>query len=343
MSVQAPESAVHPGSIMGVMAGYWQTRILLAAVEHDVFTRLSGRTATSAELADDLGLVPVGTRDLLVGLSHLGFLDTADGGFRNSAVAERFLVQGRPEYLGGYLRFCQLELNPAWDGLATALRTGKPQNPAAVGGNPYDTLYQDSVATDGFLDSMDLLATPVGLALSRIDWSRYSSFVDVGGARGHFAYQVVSQNPHLRGAVFDLPPLEPTFRRYVDTLGGPASSIDFHGGDFFTDELPEADVLVLGHVLHNWGVEDRLRLLKKVYDAVRPGGAVFVYDPMAGSDKPPLNAVLAGLAMLVWSRGGHEYSVTELHGWLKEAGFRPETAEVADLQDDVLVIGYKDR
>jgi 8-O-methyltransferase len=70
---------------------------------------------------------------------------------------------------------------------------------------------------------------------------------------------------------------------------------------------------------------------------------VFVYDPMAGSDKPTLNAVLAGLAMLVWSRGGHEYSVAELHGWLKDAGFRPETVEIAGLQDDVLVIGHKDR
>lgn len=343
MAAQSTELSVNPGPIMGLMAGYWQVRMLLAAVEHGVFTELAGRSATSAELAGDLGLVPLGTNDLLVGLSHLGLLELRDGTFTNSAVADRFLVQGRAEYLGGYLRFCQQELNPAWDGLATALRTGQPQNRAAVEGNPYDTLYQDTDATDGFLDSMDLLSTPIALALSRFDWSRYKSFVDIGGARGGFAHQVVTGNPHLTGAVFDLPPLEPAFKRHMDKLGGAAPSIAFHGGDFFTDRLPEADVLVFGHVLHNWGVADRVRLLKNAYDAVRPGGAVFVYDPMAGGTEPSMHAVLAGLAMLVWSRGGAEYSVQELHGWLTEAGFRPETAEVAGLHDDVLVIGHKDR
>ncbi|WP_433260139.1 methyltransferase [Actinosynnema sp. CS-041913] len=348
MAAQTSEPAVHPesthpGPIMGLMAGYWQVKILLAAVEHDVFTALSGRSATSAELAADLGLVPRGANDLLVGLRHLGLLESADGGFANSAVADAFLVRGRPAYLGGYLRFCDQELNPAWDGLATALRTGQPQNHAAVEGNPYDTLYRDADATDGFLDSMDLLTTPIGLAMSRFDWSRYKSFVDVGGARGNFAHQVVSANPHLTGAVFDLPPLEPAFTRHMAGLGGVAPSITFHGGDFFTDRLPEADVLVFGHVLHNWGVEDRVRLLKNAYDSLRPGGAVFVYDPMAGGEQPSMHGVLAGLAMLVWSRGGHEYSVQELHGWLAQAGFRPETAEVADLHDDVLVVGHKDR
>lgn len=343
MAAQSPESSVSPGPIMGIMAGYWQVKILLAAVEHDVFTKLSGRSATSAELTDDLGLVPLGTNDLLVGLSHLGLLELENGKFTNSAVADTFLARGCAAYIGGYLRFCDQELNPAWDGLATALRTGKPHNRAAVEGNPYDTLYKDADATDGFLDSMDLLATPIGLAMSRFDWSGYTSFVDVGGARGNFAHQVVSANPHLTGGVFDLPPLESAFTGHMARLGGAASSITFHGGDFFKDKLPEADVLVFGHVLHNWGVQDRSRLLKNAYDSLKPGGAVFVYDPMAGGDEPSMHAVLAGLAMLVWSRGGHEYSVHELHGWLEEAGFRPETAEVADLHDDILVIGHKDR
>ncbi|MGF7237203.1 MAG: methyltransferase [Frankia sp.] len=328
---------------MGVMAGYWQVRILLAAVEHGVFTELSGRSVTSAELADRLGLVQLGTHDLLVGLSHLGLLELEDGTFTNSAIADRFLVPDRAEYLGGYLQFCDQELNPAWDGLATALRTGKPQNPAAVDGNPYDTLYKDADATDGFLDSMDLLTTSLALTMSRFDWSGYTSFVDIGGARGSFAHQVVSRNPHLTGAVFDLAPLEPAFTRHMEQLGDVPSPITFHGGDFFKDKLPEADVLVFGHVLHNWNAEDRLTLLKNAYDSVKPGGAVFVYDPMSEGDRPAMNSVLAGLAMLVWSRGGHEYSVQELHGWLKEAGFRPETAEAVELDDDVLVIGHKDR
>jgi SAM-dependent methyltransferase len=343
MTIETPEMPVNPGPIMGVMAGYWQVRLLLAAVEHDVFSELSGRPATSAELAGRLGLVPQGTHDLLAGLSHLGLLALEDGKFANSATAEVFLVRDRTEYLGGYLQFCDQELNPAWDGLPAALRTGKPQNPAAVDGNPYDTLYQDAEATDGFLDSMDLLTASLAATMSRYDWSRYGSFVDIGGARGSFAHHVVSQNPHLTGAVFDLPPLKAAFTRQMERLGELPSPVTFYGGDFFTDKLPEADVLIFGHVLHNWNADDRIRLLKSAYESVKPGGAVFVYDPMSEGDLPAMNSVLAGLAMLVWSRGGHEYSVEELHGWLKEAGFRPETADAVVLDDDVLVIGHKDR
>lgn len=343
MAVESPDFSVNPGPIMGIMSGYWQVKILLAAVEHDVFTSLSEQPATSEELAGRLGLVHRGTNDLLAGLSHLGLLELKNGKFSNAPVAEQFLVRGRAAYLGGYLGFCDNELNPAWDGLATSLRTGKPHNQAAVIGNPYDTLYADADATDGFLDSMDLLNTPISAALSRFDWSGYTSFVDIGGARGNFAHQVVTENPHLTGAVFDLPPLESAFKRHMDRLGGAADSITFHGGDFFKDKLPEADVLVFGHVLHNWGVEDRIKILKNAYDSLKPGGAVFVYDPMAGGEQPSMHGVLAGLAMLVWSRGGHEYTVEELNGWMREVGFWPETAKVADLHNDVMVIGRKAR
>jgi hypothetical protein len=123
---------------------------------------------------------------------------------------------------------------------------------------------------------------------------------------------------------------------------GPKGQIAFHGGDFFKDPLPEADVLIFGHVLHNWSTADRRTLLRNAYSAVRPGGAVVVYDPMVSNSMPPLYATLAALSMLVWSAGGGEYAVADCHAWLKEAGFRPETVGPEDTTDDVLVIGHKD-
>jgi hypothetical protein len=178
MTTETPEMPVNPGPIMGVMADYWQVRLLLAAVEHGVFSELSGRPATSAELAGRLGLVPQGTHDLLVGLSHLGPLELEDGKFD---------------------------------------------------GNPYDTLYQDAEATDGFLDSMDLLTASLVVTMSRYDWSRHGSFIDIGGAWGSFAHRVVSQNPHLTGAVFDLPPPKAAFARQMEQLGELPSPITFYG------------------------------------------------------------------------------------------------------------------
>ncbi|MGK9462305.1 MULTISPECIES: methyltransferase [unclassified Streptomyces] len=332
-----------PGQVMGILSGYWQTRMLITATESDLFTQLSGTSATAAELSERLGYVMPGAGDFFLALAGLGLLESQDGRYRNSPAAERFLVRGRPEFIGGYLQFCDRELNPAWDGLGQSLRTGKPHNAAAVAGsNPYHSLYADEEATDSFLASMDMFNTPIAARVAALDWSRYESFVDVGGARGNLAHHLACAHPHLKAGVFDLPQLARAFDKHMAALA-PVEPITFHGGDFFSDPLPGADALIFGHILHNWGTEDRLKLLRSAYDAVRPGGAVIIYDPMVSDDTPPLFAVMASLSMLVWSAGGHEYSVEDCHGWLKEAGFRPETVGLANSQDDVLIIGHKDR
>jgi SAM-dependent methyltransferase len=339
----APESEEPSvGQVMGILSGYWQAKILLTAADSGLFTVLSGVPATAEQLSAKLGYRMPGANDFLLALSGMGLLEAADDGtFRNSASAEQFLVRGRPAYIGGYLHFCERELNPAWEGLGTALQTGKPQNPAALSGNPYDTLYADRAATDSFLESMDMLNTPLLHRLSTLDWSSFSSFVDIGGARGNVAHHLMREHPHLKGEVFDLPQLEGAFSSYMASLGDETRG-SFRGGDFFKDPLPEADVLVFGHVLHNWSTDDRRTLLRKAHAAVRPGGAVVIYDPMVSNSRPPLYATLAALSMLVWSAGGGEYSVGECHAWLREAGFQPETVGPEDTPDDVLVVGRKD-
>lgn len=337
---QAPEGP-GPELVLALLSGHWQTKILLTAVESGLFGQLAAAPATAEELAGRLGYRMPGARDFLRALVGFGLLELVGGRFRNSPAAGRYLVPGRPGYVGGYLRFCDRELNPAWDGLDETLRTGLPRNRAAVEGNPYEALYQDPETTDSFLDSMDMFNTPVAMRLADLDWSGYQSFVDVGGARGNLARHLVARNPHLTGVVFDLPQLAPAFARHMSALGMP-SSISFHGGDFFTDPLPEADVLIFGHVLHNWGNEERVELIRSAYKAVRPGGAIFIYDPMVDDDTPPLNAVLASLSMQVWSAGGQEYSVRECHGWLRAAGFRPVAGADGALPDDALVIARRD-
>ncbi|MCX4486292.1 acetylserotonin O-methyltransferase [Streptomyces anulatus] len=329
------------GQVMGPLTGFWQTKILLTAVESGLFTELSGSSATAEELSTRLGYRMPGASDFFLALAGMGLLDASEAGeFRNSPAADRYLVRTRPEFIGGYLQFCERELNPAWEGLGTALRTGAPQNPAALEGNPYETLYQDRESTESFLESMDTLNTPLLRRLGEIDWSGYDSFVDVGGARGNVAHHLALNNPHLKGAVFDLPQLEGAFTTHMAALGDDGA-VSFHGGDFFAGPLPESDVLIFGHVLHNWGVDERRTLLRKAHDAIRPGGAVIIYDPMVSNSAPPLYATLAALSMLVWSAGGGEYPVSDCHAWLEEAGFRPETVGPEDTPDDVLVIGRK--
>lgn len=331
------------GPIMSVVLGHWQSRLLHTAVEADLFTALAAGSANAEELSERLGFALPGAKDFFFALAGIGLLEVRDGRFHNTPVAGRFLVGGRPEYLGGYLTFVREELNPAWDGLTGSLSTGRPHNRAARDGNPYAALYRDQASIDAFLSSMDLLNSSAATQLAALDWSAYRSFVDVGGARGSVAHEVMSKFPHLRGTVFDLPQLATAFAEHAATHGGDTAA-DFVGGDFFTDPLPRADVVVFGHVLHNWDTERRRQLLRSAYEAVNPGGAVVVYDPMIteGVAAPPFSAVLASLSMLVWSSGGGEYAAADLLSWLAEAGFRRGTIDTTISGEDVVVVAHKE-
>jgi hypothetical protein len=107
-----------------------------------------------------------------------------------------------------------------------------------------------------------------------------------------------------------------------------AERVRFNGGDFFADPLPRADVLVLGHILHDWGVEDKRRLVSAAFDALPEGGALIVYDAIIDDDRRR-NAfgLLMSLNMLVETREGFDYTGQDCQGWIIDASFRESYVE----------------
>ena len=133
--------------------------------------------------------------------------------------------------------------------------------------------------------------------------------VDVGGARGNLVAQLVRAHPHLTACVFDLPEMADPFAEHVRTLV-PDGQVTFRAGDFFADPLPEGDVLILGHVLHNWSPEERQLLIGKAFAAVRPNGWLLVYDAMLDEEPTDLARILVSINMLLVTSGGSEYPVS---------------------------------
>ncbi|VVJ17769.1 TcmO [Amycolatopsis camponoti] len=331
-----PDSA---GGILDLIMAFYGSRAVISAVELDLFTTLSGTSMTGTELSGRAGLHPRGAADFLDALVSLGLLERTGDRYANTPDAERHLVAGKPGYVGGYARMAGGMLFPVWGKLTEALRTGRAQVPSDRG--IFDG-YRDDDATRGFLGAMDAVNGGVGAALAAVfDWSRYSSVVDLGGARGNLAATLVREHPHLDATCFDLPPVERFFDEHTAELGL-AGRIRFAAGDFFADPLPVADVFVAGHILHYFDLSGRRTLLARVHESVKPGGAVLVYDRMidAGRRGRPLS-LLGSLNMLLTSPGGAEYTPDEARKWLTEAGFGTvEVARVGSL--DTLVIGYKD-
>src|SRR5207248_7809903 len=122
---------------------------------------------------------------------------------------------------------------------------------------------------------------------------------------------------------------------------GLSGRLSFHAGDFFTAPMPSADVLIMGHILHDWGLEKKRMLVRKAYKALSFGGALIVYDPIIDDDRRH-NAfgLLMSLNMLIETREGFDFTGRDCVNWFKEAGFAEVRVEPL-VGPDSMVIGIK--
>jgi len=337
----APQRAPTPERLLQLGFGFWGPRALLSAVELGVFTALGKGPLDEAQLRGQLGLSARSSRDFFDALVALGLLDRRAGRYRNTPDVAAFLDRSKPAYVGGILEMAAARLYPFWGSLTAALRTGLPQNEAQSGGDMFTTLYADPERLRGFLSAMTGLSMGAARALARrVPWKKYRSFIDIGGAQGCASVQLALAHPHLQGGEFDLTPVGPIFEDYVRSFGLDAR-LKFHAGDFFRDPLPQAEVLIMGHILHDWNLQEKHLLLQKAYAALPRHGVLVVYDGMI-DDARSRNAagLLMSLNMLIETKGGFDYTPADCRGWMKATGFR-STAVVALTAAETMVIATK--
>lgn len=342
MPESTPPPLISPEYILSVGTGFMAAKTLLSAVELGVFTQLAIRPGTLAELETRLGLHPRASRDFLDALVALGFLDRSDGVYANTPPAAYYLDARSEGYIGMLLDMSNQRLYRYWDGLTEALRNGEPQNELKTGGATlFDALAADPVRHTQFLSAMSALSRGASQAIARkFPWADYASFVDVGAAQGDLTAQVALQHPHLQGTGFDLPPVAPIFAAHVAKLDV-SERVRFVAGDFFADPLPAADVVVMGHILHDWNLAEKKLLIAKAWDCLPPGGAIVVYEAMI-DDARESNAqgLLMSLTMLIETRGGFDYTAADCMDWMNEAGFE-QTQKVKLTGAEAMIIGIK--
>jgi hypothetical protein len=331
-----------PDAILQTGLAFWASKTLLSAIELGVFTRLARGPAELPALRDALGLHARSARDFFDALVALGFLARTDGVYANTAETDLFLDRAKPSYVGGILEMANARLYPFWRGLTLALRTGLPQNEVAHGGpNLFDTLYADPARLAQFLAAMTGISRGANLAIARqFPWKDYRSFVDVGTAQGDLAAQIALANPHLHGTGFDLPQVRPIFEDYMRAVGV-NDRVDFAAGSFFEQELPKADVVLMGHILHDWDLPTKRMLIGKAFDALPEGGALVVYESIIDDErKENAFGLLMSLNMLIETPGGFDYTGADCAEWMKDAGFRQTRTEHL-VGPDSMVIGIK--
>jgi predicted O-methyltransferase YrrM len=317
-----------PSHIMQVGMGFFASRTLLSAVELELFTALAKGPMTAAQLREALALSERAVPDFTDALVALKILDREGDGpdalYRNTPEAAAFLDKNSPDYIGGILEMAGTRLYGFWNDLTEALRTGSPQNEIKHTGEPmFVKLYERPERLEQFMSAMaGISAGNFRAFAAQFDFSGYRTLCDVGGATGQLSCMVAQANEHMTCTSFDLPKVKPIAERWIERAGL-AERVGAVGGDFFADDLPKADVITMGMILHDWNLEKKKALIQKAYDALPEGGAFVVIEALI-DDARRENAfgLMMSLNMLIEFGDAFDYTGADFRGWCEEVGFK---------------------
>jgi acetylserotonin N-methyltransferase len=313
-----------PSPIIDLIDAFRRSKTMFTAVRMGVFDRLEGGPETLATLAVDLQADADALERLLDGCVGLGLLEKSDGGrYANTDLARVYLHRSSPSALTGYILYSDEVLFRLWANLGDAVREGthRWKQTFGIDGPIFDHFFRDPESVRTFLLGMHgygVLSSP--RVVAAFDLSGFRRLVDLGGATGHLATAACERYPELRAAVFDLPVVV-EFGREIVRHSPAADRVEMISGDFFADELPEADLYAVGRILHDWSVEKIRKLLRKIYTRLPAGGGLLIAEKLLAADKSgPTAAHMQSLNMLICTEG-KERTLEEYAELLREAGF----------------------
>lgn len=280
------------------------------------------------QIAAKLDLAPRAIPDFPDALVALGFLkrdgEGPDARYRNSEEAALFLDKASPAYIGGFLEMAHDRLYPFWVDLDEDLKTGEAQNEAKRGmASIFETAYSSQDSLEQFLSAMSGISTGNFKALAaNFDFSPYQTHCDVGGAEGILAMAVAQANPHMNCVTADLPPVEPIAQAKIDEAGL-NDRVTTSAIDFFKDDLPKADVITMGMILHDWDLPTKKMPIAKAFDALPDGGAFIVIEQLIDdARRENVFGLMMSLNMLIEGGDAFDYTGADFAEWCKEAGFK---------------------
>jgi hypothetical protein len=313
---------------MQVGTGFWASKTLLAAIKFNLFTLVGEEKMTGEEIRNALSLHPRSLFDFLDALVALGFLNRegtyAEAVYSNTVNTGFFLDKNKPAYVGGLLEMCNDRLYRFWGDLEEGLRTGQPQNEVKhTGRNPFEVLYDKPERLQQFMEAMAGIQMGSFIAFAKaFDFKKYTSLCDMGGATGALSIQVALNNPHMQCSSFDLPVVEPITQNWIQRFGL-EEKVSSVSGDFFKEPFPKTDVITMGNILHDWGYDNKLKLMKSAYEALPDGGAFAAIENIIDDDRRKnVFGLLMSLNMLIETQEGYDFTFSEFQELGRRAGFK---------------------
>ena len=318
-----------PETILKHSISLYSSIAFFVGTQLDIFTVLDKRPMTVEDAAAVLDIKPRFLKRLLYALVASEMLTVEDGVFANTEEASRYLVKGKPDYMGDHVL-----VNPFlkywmfYGGTITAesLKKGTAVNKFDYSGSTYKDLLNT------FRGTMPIAIKAGEELAKRYDFSGYSSMADVGGASGGLAASLVKTFPHLKATVTDLPSVTPVAKTLLEEQG--AAGIEVLDWDVLEGPCSRSfDVVVLRALIPVLSPEQAAQALINIARSVNPGGAIYILGHIMDDSKvSPTEEVVWYLLNLNWEDHAGFYTEIDLREMLLKAGFQ-------DIQRDTLPNG----
>ncbi len=310
---------------------YWETKILLTAVQLDVFSALRGASLTIHQIAEARALNPRVLELVMNALVAMRVVAKEDKMYANTAVAERYLVQSSPEYVGHLLTLHDAEWNH-WGQLEQAVKTGE----SPVKQHVFETNPELGAQV---LTVLDRIGRGSGPALAqRLNLSEAKRMLDVGGGAGTNAIAFCREYPELTATVFDLPATLKVTKQCIDEAGL-TDRIHLQPGNFHEDAFQGSyDVALMSDILHYQDGETNAALVEKICGCLNEGGRLIIKDRFLDPSRTsPAWTTAFAVHILVNTEKGECFTIEDTHRWMEQAGFR----SVEELESCAMIQGTK--
>lgn len=310
--------------LLDLITGSWIAQIVYTTARLELADKIQQGVNTLGSLARELDVGEDELLRLLGAVEALGIIGTSQAGVIEITPMGQLLRSDRNGSLHSFALFCARQWHTrTWEYLPERLKLDRPAFDHIMGMPLFDYLKEtptDRALFDGAMDSLSSLWGPA--VVEKMDLSGAESIIDVGGGSGLFLAAILSQNPTLKGCVFDLPEAIEQARQAPHLLDLIASGrCTFAEGSFFDGFPTGADTHVMKFIIHDWPDEQALAILKNSRQTLSEDGQLLIVEQVVSPAGGSYFTRLSDIEMLLFGNG-RERSADEFAHLLEQAGFK---------------------
>lgn len=279
MKKELPTPEFDPGYLLNLPYEALKWEILKSAIELKVFDLLS-EPANAAKVSDVLSIHPINTEFFLNALVAIGCLTKTNGEFKNTKLAECYLTGSKDTSLGGSLLFMS--------GWITPVLNGGVMNLLRNGPCPSKDIASDELWEKGARASINHTRCGRAQIIARYvselpEFPAFSKILDLGAGPGVIGIAVTSAHSSLKCIIYDQPAVCNVAGEVIAEYGM-EDRVTTECGNYMEDDFGKGFDFIMANFTLNFYRDHLGVIVRKVHDALKPGGIFMVTSDGVNKD-----------------------------------------------------------